>query len=137
MKKTALIFVLAFLLNFLWEHAHSFLYEHYKGGDITGFILLRAALADAAIITLLSLPFVFVGRFRGNLYILVTLCVLVSVFIELYALQTGRWAYNDFMPLVPLLSVGLTPTIQLGLLGYVSYRLSMGKATAKEPSFNG
>ena len=51
--------------------------------------------------------------------------IVVAVLIELWALQTGRWAYTGAMPLVPFLGAGLTPTIQLGFLGYVIYYFTL------------
>jgi len=30
--------------------------------------------------------------------------------------------YNELMPIIPILNVGLSPTIQLGLTGYLAYR---------------
>jgi|SRR3989338_370883 len=121
MKKVSLIFILSFFLNLIWENLHSFLYIGYMGGTITEFILLRASVADAIIITILSLPFMFVPSLKGKSWLIIFVGVLIAIVIELYALNTGRWAYNEYMPIIPILSIGLTPTIQLGLLGYLSY----------------
>lgn len=121
MKKIFLIFLLSFILNLIWENLHSLLYVGYMGGKITEFILLRASVADAVIITLLSLPFVCVPSLRGKSWLIIFIGVLVAIGIEWYALDTGRWVYNGYMPIIPILGVGLTPTIQLGLLGYLSY----------------
>ena len=121
MKKVFLIFLLSFILNVVWENLHSFLYVGYMGGKITEFILLRASVGDAVIITILSLPFMFVPSLKGKSWLIIFVGVLIAIVIELYALNTGRWAYNEYMPIIPILSIGLTPTIQLGLLGYLSY----------------
>ena len=121
MKKIFFIFLLSFFLNLIWENLHSYLYIDYMDGAITEAILLRASIGDAVIITLLSLPFVFVSRLRNKSWIIVFAGFLISVIIELYALHAGRWSYNEYMPIIPVLSIGLTPTIQLGLLGYLSY----------------
>ncbi|MBU6427312.1 hypothetical protein KGQ27_03735 [Patescibacteria group bacterium] len=122
MKKISLIFILSFILNLIWENLHSYLYADYMGGKITELILLRASVADAVIISLMSLPFVLIPSLKGKSWIIIFIGILFAVFIELYALNTGRWAYNGYMPLIPILGVGLTPVIQLGLLGYISYR---------------
>lgn len=127
MKKVFLIFILSFVLNLIWENLHSLLYVGYMGGKITEFILLRASIADAVIITLMSLPFVFMPRLKGKSWLIIFIGVLVAIFIELWALNTGRWAYNEYMPIIPILGIGLTPTIQLGFLGYLSYRLVVKK----------
>ncbi|MDP4001725.1 MAG: hypothetical protein Q8P69_01620 [bacterium] len=127
MRKVFLIFLLSFILNVVWENLHSFLYVGYMGDKITEFILLRASVADAVIITLLSVPFMSVSSLKAKSWLIIFIGVLVAIFIELYALNTGRWAYNEYMPIIPILGIGLTPTIQLGLLGYLSYRSVMGK----------
>lgn len=97
------------------------------GGKITEFILLKASIADAVIITIMSIPFLFIPSFRGKSWLIILIGILVSVFIELYALRTGRWEYNGYMPIIPIIGVGLTPAIQIGVLGYFSYWFVMGK----------
>lgn len=119
MKKLLLVFVLAFLLNFVWEYFHSSLYVFYQHGPITIPILLRAALFDAVIIVLLY--FIFLAS--GKIWASVAIAALFAIALELFALQTGRWEYNSFMPILPLLKVGLTPILQLPLLTYATLRL--------------
>ena len=124
MKKWLIIFIYGFLLNLVWENLHSALYLHYKNGPITGFILLRAALVDAFIILILiwllrGLPFKFFHR----PWAIILLGVIVAIFVEQWALNTGRWTYTEIMPIIPIINTGLTPTLQLGLLGYITYKL--------------
>lgn len=121
MKKIFLIFIFSFILNVIWENLHSYLYVGYMGDKITELILLRASFWDAIIIGILSLPFIFILNIKKLAWLIIPVGFLVSIIIELYALQTGRWTYNEFMPIIPILNVGLSPTIQLGLLGYFSY----------------
>jgi len=132
MKKIFFIFLLSFSLNLIWENLHSYLYIDYMDGAITEAILLRASIGDAIIITFLSLPFVFVPRLRNKSWLIVFAGILIGIFIELYALHTGRWAYNKYMPIIPILSIGLTPTVQLGILGYFSYRLVAEKTNIRK-----
>jgi len=126
-REVLLILVLSFFLNFIWENAHSYLYTDYVDGRITEAILLRASVADAIIIIFMTLPFVFIARLRNVSWMIIPIGVLIAIIIEMYALRTGRWAYNEYMPLIPFISVGLTPTIQLGLLGYLSYQCIVHK----------
>ena len=119
LKKLLTIFILAFIFNAIWEHFHSNLYVHYQGGDITDLILLRAALFDASIITLVSWL-----TFGQKLYIPITILVLFAIGLGQFAMLTSRWAYNDLMPIIPLIQTGLTPTIQLGLTLWLSNKLS-------------
>ncbi len=120
MKKVASIFIISFTLNLIWENLHAFLYSGYQGGKITEFILLRATLGDAIMITLIALPFIFLNSFKKYTWIIIPIGIILTVSIEWYALGTGRWAYNEYMPIVPYLQVGLTPLVQLGVLGYIS-----------------
>lgn len=122
LKKLFTIFIVSFLLNLIWENSHSYLYVHYQNGPITRAILLRAALFDAVAITLLAVLFIGVAYFQKRKWYALPFGFLVAIFIEIYALQNGRWAYNELMPIVPLLNTGLTPTIQLGILSYLIFR---------------
>jgi hypothetical protein len=125
MKKAALVFVVSFILNLVWENAHAYLYAHYMGVEITRFILLRATLVDALIITVISLPFLYFAILKHKGALIIPTGLVIAFAIEHWALSTGRWAYKEFMPVVPLLEVGLTPLIQLGFLGYASYSIAV------------
>ena len=120
MKHYFLIFITAFVLNAVWEHAHSFLYLHHKSGIITEYILFRAAIFDGAIITLFAFIFLSVLNYKYRLWIMAAGLFIFAVGLELWALETSRWMYADAMPVIPFLNTGLTPTIQLSLLGYLS-----------------
>ena len=121
MKRLLSIFAISFVLNIVWENLHSYLYDNYMGGKITEFILLRASLADALAITILLIPFLYISFFRKRNWLVILGGIIISILIEWHGLGTGRWSYNDYMPIIPILSVGLTPTIQLGILGYLSF----------------
>ncbi len=123
MSKFLFIFVVAFGLNLVWENIHSLLYVHYKGGEITQFILARATLADAIMIAIITLPFVLAASWGKYSWLIILIGIIIAVSIEWHALGTNRWAYGSYMPIIPLLETGLTPTIQLGLLGYLSFKI--------------
>ncbi len=127
MKKIFFVFLVSFLLNLVWENLHVYLYDNYMGGEITEMILLKATLADAIITMVILFPFLFFQLFRKYDFVIVPALVVISVLNEQLALQTGAWKYNSLMPVIPLISAGLTPTIQLGLLGYITYRLAKNK----------
>ena len=115
------LFFVAFILNFIWEEAHRVLYVSYQGGDITQLILLRAALVDAVVITVLFGPLLFFTRGKRFLWISMLLALAFAVGLERFAFATDRWVYQPSMPLVPFLGTGLTPTIQLALLGVLAF----------------
>ncbi len=119
MKKWLILFVGAFLLNALWENLHSIFYTKYRGGSITEFILLRAALVDAFYILFLALA----ARWFQKPWMMVIGGFLLAVGIEVWALGTSRWAYASSMPLLPILDVGLLPVLQLAATGYLIYLL--------------
>ena len=121
------IFLVSFLFNLIWENLHSVLYIGYQGGKITEFILMRASLGDAVMITVLLLPFLYIVWFQKRGYLIVVAGIVLAILIEWYALSTGRWAYNEYMPIIPFLNIGLTPTIQLGLLGYLTFWITERK----------
>lgn len=118
------VFVLALALNIFWEFFHSLLYVHYRGGEITNLVLLRAAFFDASFITLLSIPIFFNSFLRRRLWLVFVFGIFFAIGLEKYALETGRWAYNSYMPIIPILKTGLTPSIQLGLSGWVAIKYS-------------
>lgn len=129
-REVLIIFVAAFILNLLWEELHSVFYVSYQGGAITHLILLHAALFDATVITVFSYLFLLwkpgfynCGSLVSTAAFAVSL-ILFAILLEKWALLTGRWVYADAMPLIPMLNVGLTPIIQLGILGYISIRAS-------------
>lgn len=124
MKKSAIIFILAFILNFIWENLHSNLYIHYMNGEITQTILLRAILVDALIITTFSLPFLYFDSLKQKGILIIPVCLIIAFVIERWALATQRWNYAELMPIVPILNVGLTPFIQLAITGYVAYMIA-------------
>jgi hypothetical protein len=123
LKSVVFVFLISFFLNLIWENLHSFFYDVYKGEVITEFILIRATLGDAVMLTILFLPFLYLDFFKKRLWLIIPIGLALAIKIELFAMMTNRWTYNEFMPIIPYLNVGLTPTIQLALLGYVTYRI--------------
>ena len=124
MKKLVVIFIIAFLLNWVWENLHSILYLHYQGEAITQLVLLRAAFFDAFFITLMAVLFWRVGYFKKRMWCALILGFVFAVLLEQWALATNRWAYSDQMPIIPWLEVGLTPAIQLGITAYLAYKMA-------------
>lgn len=115
----SLIFIFAFLLNFIWEEFHSFLYLTYQGETITHFILMRAALADAIFISILF----SLAKITKRNWLFPALAILLAVLIEWWALGSGRWVYSSLMPVVPILQVGLSPLVQLVATGILSQKI--------------
>lgn len=114
------IFFVGFLLNLLWENLHAPLYVHYRGGAISEYILFRAALFDALVISIFAAILSFAPFRRWRLWLMPVAGIFFAVGLELWALQTGRWEYTAWMPLAPFLNVGLSPMFQLGMTGWLA-----------------
>jgi hypothetical protein len=127
-NKILLCLLLSFALNAIWENVQSVLYLTYQGGAITEHILLRAALVDTMFLFIL----LAIGQRRiaksFRVWWIIIAGAIVAIGIERWALATGRWVYAATMPIVPLLSTGLTPTLQLAVTGYIVY-VSIFKGT--------
>ncbi len=122
LKQWVLIFTVAFGLNLVWENLHSVLYLNYQGGEITSFILFWAALGDALMITaIVFLWSLLPKKFRWQ-WVIIIIGIIVAIILEKWALGTNRWVYKEIMPIVPILNTGFTPTIQLGLTGFITAR---------------
>lgn len=93
------------------------------GGEITQFILVRASLFDALLITVILLPFIYLQILKNRVFLMLLVATIIAIINEWYGLSTNRWMYNSFMPIIPIIETGLTPTIQLGVTGYISYIL--------------
>jgi len=117
------IFFISFILNLVWENIHYLLYTHYQGGEITRLILLRASFFDALLTIFFVTPFLYSYFLKKHSWLIIFLGVLVAIFIELNALNTERWTYNELMPIIPFTQFGITPIIQLALLGFVTYQV--------------
>ncbi len=93
------------------------------GGKITEFVLIRASLFDAILIVIILVPFIYLSALKNKSWLIIVIGVIIAIFNEWYGLSTGRWVYNSFMPILPIIKIGLTPTLQLGILGYFSFKI--------------
>jgi hypothetical protein len=131
------VFFFGFLLNVSYELLHSVFYTHFTEPGYTHvelvIMLFRSAVADGFII--LGLLFATTlfrgGRWRWHwpwswkaVGFTLLLSAGMQVLAEIIALQTGAWAYNGAMPIVPVLGLGLTPVLQMPLLSLLSFWLA-------------
>lgn len=123
-RQWAVLLVLAFGLNIVWEFSQRPLYLSYQSGPVMDVILTRAAVWDAAYIALLVWLYRRLPMAQQKTWLFIIAAVVLAVIIEFWAQSTGRWVYSEFMPLVPWLRVGLAPTLQLAVTGYVAMRLA-------------
>jgi hypothetical protein len=131
LRTIATIFVLAVIINYPWELAHSPLYEGMSDFSLARWHCFVASLGDGLLDLLVfgagwaalrrSDWFVNPGR-RGYM---VTLAVGLApgVVVEWAAVHAlGRWAYAPRMPMIPILNVGLTPVAQMLALPPLIFR---------------
>lgn len=116
------VFIVSFITNLVWENFHAPLYSKHLNKKIDEVTLLVATVGDAVILTLLAGLFFYVPYLSGHIWLSIPIGFIISIVIEIYALRVGRWSYNKHMPLIPFLGIGLTPTVQLGLLGYIIFK---------------
>jgi hypothetical protein len=136
-KKTYKIFILimivfAFLLNLAWELLQIPLYKNpvYDIKHIAFCAL--ASIADVLMVLLLylSLALIFKDPFwiRHLKLKRVLLLVLIggagAVLSEMRHLSLGSWGYDDSMPLIPVVNVGISPVLQFMILPLLIYFLS-------------
>lgn len=128
MKKNLLflgkIFLLSYMLNFLWESIHAYLFYAGHQSYSWGFyfrMIAYAATMDALLILLLYL---LVALFLRTIFwkskegyiLFFTLGLIVATVIEYHAVfLAGKWSYNTFMP--TLFGIGISPLIQLSITG--------------------
>jgi hypothetical protein len=124
--------VVSFLLNLAWELIQLPLYKNavYNFSHIAFCAL--ATIADVLMVLLLYFGFALILK---NLFWIqhvklyqVAIVVLIggagAVLSEMRHLSLGSWAYDDSMPLIPLVNVGISPVLQFMLLPLIIYKLS-------------
>ena len=120
----------SFALNFPWEVAQAPFFSSMEqlAFEEGLFACLRAALGDV-VLTLAAYLIVawathdlrWALRPAGRrLAAFTALGIGATILLELHALGTGRWVYDDSMPRLPLLGVGLVPILQWILLPPIS-----------------
>lgn len=130
----SVVFVIAFLLNSIWEVAQT---PWYSGSRSASLLLtfvrcLPATFLDAVFITVLYFAGWFIRRDRAWIMRLTArehlalffVGILAGAAVELGALHYGWWRYEASMPRMPLLGTGVPPTLQLALLSIGTFVLT-------------
>lgn len=129
----AIMVVSAFALNWLWEMIQmpAFVEMAELSWAETALPCARAALGDVVMtLSIYAVGALASGNIRWGLgrrwNVYLTGVILGAVFataFELYSQATDRWTYNDLMPIVPVLGVGMWPFLQLMLLVPASWAI--------------
>ena len=133
LPRIATIFVVAVLLNYVWEIAQMPLYQRQGSWLEQAAHCFVPSLGDGLLVLLI----LACGRIVfGNLawtdrrdqaaiafMLLIGLGVALAVeWVGLHVLR--RWAYSESMPLLPVLGVGLAPVLQMLVLPPLIFRIS-------------
>jgi len=128
----AAIFVVAVLINYLWELAQAPLYVGLEDFWTTLWHCFVASLGDGLLVLgIFAVGWVVLRRqtwfvapgVRGTL-VLVGVGLVLGITIEWVAVHVlERWAYTARMPRVPGLDVGLVPVAQLLVLPPLIFRV--------------
>lgn len=135
------LFVAAFLLNWIWEISQISFYIESGNSWQKKFLYCTLAAGGDAVLTLLAygIGALFTRSMRwgigGGWKVYLTLAVCGAFFalvIEWIAKAFGQWSYNERMPTVPFLQVGLLPFLQLTVLLPAALRLAMRRHKRKD-----
>lgn len=116
--------VFAFLLNLAWELIQIPLYKN-PVYDINHMAFCTlASLADVLMVLLLyfGLAFIFKDPFWikdlkwKRIFLLALIGGAGAVLSEMRHLSLGSWGYDDSMPVIPVVNVGISPVLQFMIL---------------------
>jgi len=123
------VFVLAFLLNFVWETLHAVLFYEGHATFVAAFftrMVLYASFIDALLIfgifcagCMLFKGDCWLENYKGKEFAFtIALGILIAAIIEIKAIFLEQWRYTALMP--TFLGIGLSPLVQLGITGALS-----------------
>ena len=133
-KRLILVFIVAVMLNYLWELAQAPLYvgmEDYHAGLLWHCFV--ASLGDGVMMLLIVAAGWITLRRRdwferpgiAGYVIMLTAGFLLALIVEWLGLHVlRRWEYSERMPLVPALHVGVSPIAQMLFLPPLIFRLA-------------
>jgi len=104
------LFVVALLLNLVWEFSHVHLYLT----KVSNAYLVWQSVKDAVWVTLAYL-------LAPNIYVFAGGLVVFAFLVEFHAIKTKRWEYAHTMPRIA--GVGLSPLLELVTTGLISVSL--------------
>ena len=134
-RMTCIILGLAFILNFLWEMAQMPLFKNMPFDRQTTLFCALATVADCIMVLLLYLGFGLIyedpmwfrqPRFQQVLFLIMAGGI-GAVLAEKGHLLAGNWAYNSYMPLVPIVDVGVSPLSQFMALPAIIYYVASAR----------
>ena len=132
-KQVLLIFIVAVVLNYLWEVAQAPLYVGLEDWSSVWWHCFVAALGDGLLVGLIFLiGWITFRRFDWYVHpnsrtfgVMFVTGLIISIGIEWVAVHMlGRWAYTVDMPLLLGFDIGLVPILQMILLPPLIFRIA-------------
>ena len=121
-------------INFIWEMAQMPLYRDMPFSALSSWwFCLRASVGDGVIVlTIWAIGAALRRQFKWftplgltSVTILLLSGAMIAVAVEIQSTNTGRWAYSEFMPILPVVGAGVSPFVQSLVLPLVSMKLAM------------
>lgn len=124
--------VLAFLLNFAWEVIQMPLYKNAALSLQSVAFCALASVADAIMVLLIYFCFALLYKkplwieelTASRIFLLMVVGGTGAIVAEMRHVSAGNWAYDESMPILPVVDVGLSPVLQFMLLPALIYYLS-------------
>jgi hypothetical protein len=123
----------AFMLNLIWEVGQGSLYEGFEYDWQHVSFCALASIADMLMVLILLFGFGLIYKnvfwFRNMGIEKISLIMLGggigAILAEIWHTASGDWLYAETMPLLPLVDVGLSPVLQLMVLSWLIFLISM------------
>lgn len=125
------VIILSYLLNVTWELVQVPLYKRMIFNNHT-VLCAVASLADVIMVLLLyfGLAIIYKDAFWvknlsfKRIVMVITTGAVGAIVSESRHIAAGNWAYAESMPILPMVSVGLSPVLQFTILPVLIYYLS-------------
>jgi hypothetical protein len=135
------VVVVAVALNYPWEMVQAVLYEPMGSIAEASWRCFVASLGDAAMIVMIFVMgwlvyrrhLWFQRRNSGRIAFAAVVGALIGVAVEWWGVSTGRWEYDERMPRVPVLQLGLVPLLQMPLLAPLTFWITAGRMERRPP----
>jgi hypothetical protein len=129
-RRAVAFLVWAFVIHWGWEAIHAAAYVETAGPFLQR---LWCCLPMGAVDAVWSLGLLVAARVivrpaghshrAAFLWLTAVLGATTAIVLEWHALRTGRWTYNELMPLIPGLGVGVYPVFQMAIVPVVAARI--------------
>ena len=125
------IIVSGYLLNYIWEKSHIALFKDYEV-FVSRLPLPTAMYTSLVDVCMILLIYFLIAATRKKLFWIenfdksavaksIIFGSAIAIAIELQGLAQNKWTYNEFMPIIPLIKVGLSPVMQMIVLPITTF----------------